>query len=195
MYAHYVIVFCGDIRGLHRGRTKAGIDYMSPLLLMHYLRRDDLAYCSMVLYYTHVLRNKNTKELTISANTPSIVTVSCAFEKHLEAWESSKICLEIQAILDMMAFPANFTINKIVAFTCGRIAETLEDRLSPWADIIKWRVSHQHRLICTMQKAFSKRMGARGTQCFAHDPAYTAIDSEHLKMHGITTITILKASL
>lgn len=88
-----MIMFRGDTHGLHGGRTKAGIEYMLPLLLMHYLCHDDLAYCSMVIYHTHVLQNKHTKELIISANTPPIVTVSAFFEKHLEAWESSKICL------------------------------------------------------------------------------------------------------
>ncbi|DAA79143.1 TPA_exp: Uncharacterized protein A8136_2928 [Trichophyton benhamiae CBS 112371] len=86
-----------------------------------------------------------------------------------------------------MAFPANFKIDKIIAFACGRIAQTLEDRPSPWADIIKRRVSHQHRLIWT-RKALSKWIGVRGIQRFTQDPAYTTIDSELLKMHGITTI-------
>lgn len=86
-----------------------------------------------------------------------------------------------------MAFPANFKIDKIIAFACGRIAQTLEDRSSPWADIIKRRVSHQHRLIWT-RKALSKWIGVRGIQRFTQDPAYTTIDSELLKMHGITTI-------
>lgn len=50
-----------------------------------YLRHDDLAYCSMVIYHTHVLRNKYSKELIVSPNTSSIVTVSAFFEKYLEA--------------------------------------------------------------------------------------------------------------
>ncbi|EGE03765.1 hypothetical protein TEQG_02797 [Trichophyton equinum CBS 127.97] len=60
-----------------------------------------------------------------------------------------------------MAFPTDFKIDEIVAFACGRIAQTLEDRLSPWTDIVERRVS---------------------------DPAYTTIDYELLKMHAITTI-------
>ncbi|GBF65671.1 hypothetical protein TMEN_8389 [Trichophyton mentagrophytes] len=87
-----------------------------------------------------------------------------------------------------MTFPTDFKIDEIVAFACGRIAQTLEDRLSPWTDIIKRRVPYQHGLICTIRKTLSKRMGARGIQCFAQDPAYTTIDYELLKMHAITTI-------
>ncbi|EGD95081.1 hypothetical protein TESG_02574 [Trichophyton tonsurans CBS 112818] len=87
-----------------------------------------------------------------------------------------------------MAFPTDFKIDEIVAFACGRIAQTLEDRLSPWTDIVERRVSYQHGLICTIRKALSKWMGARGIQCFAQDPAYTTIDYELLKMHAITTI-------
>ncbi|EFR04950.1 hypothetical protein MGYG_07952 [Nannizzia gypsea CBS 118893] len=122
---------------------KPYLNYTSPLLLIEGVYSHEAAYCGMRVYHILILRNKHTKEPIETEILPSIDTVFTRFKRHLEVWESSKTCLELQATLDRMEFPANFKIDKIVVFAY-RISQTSEDWLHPLANIAERRVSYQH---------------------------------------------------